>query len=140
MTRVLVTGVFDILHDEHVKFLKKAKSLGGQLIVGLESDARVRNIKGEGRPVNLQAIRQKNLQALKISDQVIILPEKFDSPDDHLRFLQKIKPNILAVSSHTAHLEEKRQLMAEIGGIVVVAHHHNPKVSTTLSLKKTPFC
>jgi len=37
-------------------------------------------------------------------------------------------------------LAEKRQLMAEIGGIVVVAHHHNPKVSTTLSLKKTPFC
>src|SRR3990172_12032671 len=51
---VLVTGVFDLLHDEHRNFLKVAKKAGDFLIVGLESDTRVRALKGVGRPVHDQ--------------------------------------------------------------------------------------
>lgn len=128
---VLVTGVFDILHAEHIKLLTKAKSLGQRLLVAIESDARVKRIKGEARPVNSQLVRQRNLANLKIADEVIILPEKFDDPQDHRQFLLKIRPDILAVSAHTTHLEEKQRLMAEIGGVVMVILPYNPNISST---------
>ncbi len=129
--RVLVTGVFDILHQEHVKFLKKARALGSELIVAVESDKRVRQIKGVGRPVNNQILRKKNLEKLNIASKVIILPEEFSHPEDHLKFLKQLKPDVLAVSSHTAHQKEKASLMAQVGGRLVVVHQHNPEVSTT---------
>jgi len=134
MTTVLVTGVFDLLHQEHLTFLKKAKQLGDRLVVGLETDRRVKRIKGENRPINQQALRQKNLEALKIADLVLILPEKFDELSDYRQFLQTVRPDILAVSSHTAHLSIKQRLMQEIGGKVVVAHQYNPQFSTSKML------
>ena len=134
--RVLVTGVFDILHKEHVKFLKKAKALGEELVIGIESDKRVREIKGKGRPVNSQEVRKKNLEKLGLADRVLILPEEFSQPTDHLKFLKKIKPDILAVSSHTAHQKEKAQLMRLVGGRLMVVHKHNLEVSTTKIIDK----
>jgi D-beta-D-heptose 7-phosphate kinase / D-beta-D-heptose 1-phosphate adenosyltransferase len=128
--RVLVTGVFDILHQEHVTFLQKAKQLG-YLVVAIECDERVKKIKGEGRPLNTQTVRQHNVEELGIADEVIILPEQFNNPDDHRRLLNQVKPTILAVSSHTAHLDRKQRLMQEIGGRVEVVHQHNPDISTT---------
>lgn len=132
---VLVTGVFDVIHGEHVKFLKKAKQLGDKLVVALESDYRVKKLKGKDRPINSQKIRKNNLEKLKLADKVMILPEKFDTPEDHLKFLRLIKPDILAVSSHTAHQKQKRHLMQMIGGELVVAHQHNPEISTTKLIK-----
>lgn len=128
--KILATGVFDILHQEHVNFLTKAKELG-ELVVGIESDVRVRKIKGEGRPINRQEIRKANLEALQIADEVFILPEAFDSPDTRLRLLKDLAPDVLAVSANTPHLENKARLMQEIGGRVEVVHQHNPNISTT---------
>lgn len=132
--RILATGVFDILHAEHISFLEKAKQLG-YLIVGLESDVRVRALKGEGRPINAQEIRKDNIEALGLADEVFILPEKFDTNEDRFRLLVEIKPDILAVSANTPHLESKARLMQEIGGTVQVVHQHNPALSTTLILQ-----
>lgn len=129
--KILATGVFDILHQEHIAFLRKAKELGGRLLVGIESDVRVREMKGEGRPINSQDIRQRNLEDLAIADEVFVLPEQFKTDEDHLALIRKINPDVLAVSSHTPFLVEKTRLMSEIGGRVVVVHEHNPKVSTT---------
>lgn len=128
--KVLATGVFDILHQEHITFLKKAKELGS-LYVGLESDVRVKKMKGEGRPINSQVIRKKNIEALGLADQVFILPETFDSPEERLKFLKELSPKVLAVSSHSLHLENKARLMQEIGGRVEIVHQHNPEFSTT---------
>lgn len=128
---VLVTGVFDILHREHEIFLKKAKEVGEVLIIGIESDARVRTLKGEGRPVNSATQRLATLEALAIADAVFVLPEQFNQPTHRRQLLMEIKPDVLAVSSHTDHLEAKRQLMAEIGGVVKIVHQHNPEISTT---------
>lgn len=128
--KVLVTGVFDILHQEHVSFLKKAKALG-YLVVGLESDVRVREMKGEGRPVNDQEERKKNLEGLKIADEVVILPETFSSPEERKKFLLEMLPTVLAVSSNSPHLENKARLMQEIGGRLEIVHQFNPKFSTT---------
>jgi cytidyltransferase-like protein len=133
---VLATGVFDVLHQEHANFLKKAKALGGKLIVGIECDVRVRATKGVGRPVYAEQVRLHNLQALGIADEVFILPEQFNKLDNYRALLAKIKPDILAVSSHTPHLDKKQALMAERGGRVEVVHQHNPAVSTTILLQQ----
>jgi len=134
-TRILVTGVFDVLHEEHTRFLKKAKKLGNELLIGVESDKRVREMKGKTRPINKEENRVTQLKKLGLADSIFILPEKFDKPLDHLLFLIKYKPKYLAVSSHTAYLEQKRKLMSFIGGEVKVVHRQNKKISTTKIIK-----
>ncbi len=136
MSNTLVTGVFDVLHAEHVNFLRKAKKLGGRLVIGIESDVRVRKLKGEGRPVNSEQDRKRAIEELGLAEEILILPEKFDSPDDHRQFLQKIQPDVLAVSSHTPNQSEKSRLMSELGGRLVVVYDHNPAVSTTQILQE----
>lgn len=131
-TIVLATGVFDIIHQEHVKFLTKAKAAGDLLIVGLETDKRVAEMKGEGRPVNSLITRIKNLQALCLADHVFSLPEQFNRQADWESFVQNLSPDIYAVSSHTNWLENKRTIMEKFGGQLVIVHQHNPKVSTTI--------
>ncbi|MBP7768362.1 adenylyltransferase/cytidyltransferase family protein [Candidatus Woesebacteria bacterium] len=133
---VLVTGVFDVLHEEHLNFLHKAKKLGTALLVGIESDVRVKLLKGEGRPINSERVRRTHLKELAIADEVFILPEKFSSIEDHRALLAKIKPAVLAVSSHTPFIENKRKLMAEVGGTVEIVHKQNKKISTTLILQR----
>ncbi|MCL4208346.1 adenylyltransferase/cytidyltransferase family protein [Patescibacteria group bacterium] len=133
---VLVTGVFDLLHEEHLNFLKKAKKLGNRLVIGIESDKRVKEIKGISRPVLSEQIRKKNLEKLLLADEVFILPEQFNKPEDHLNLIKKVGAKILAVSSHTAHLDKKQQIMEKVGGNVVVVHEHNPRVSTSILLEK----
>jgi len=134
--KVLATGVFDCLHQEHLNFLGKARAEGDFLVVGVESDARVRRLKGEGRPIQTQDRRGEALRKTGLVDQVILLPEKFDQPQDHRRFVRQVRPTVLAVSSHTPNLEAKRKIMAELGGEVKVVHQHNPKVSTTVFVSK----
>lgn len=136
MNKVLVTGVFDVLHKEHFNFLKKAKALGDYLIVGIESDVRVRQMKGKGRPIHSQAVRVANLKKISDIDEVFILPEQFSNPADHSALIQKIKPKYLAVSSHTQHLDKKEAILQQHGGKVVVVHTHNPLVSTTQILSQ----
>lgn len=129
--RVLATGVFDLLHSEHINFLNAAKQIGDILIVGIESDQRVKRLKGENRPIWNQEKRMAAVSALDFVDQVILLPEQFDSAADHEKFIQKIKPDILAVSSHSPHLAAKQKIMSKFGGRVEVVHQHNPEVSTS---------
>ena len=132
---VLVTGCFDVLHSEHKKFLTAAKALGGWLLVGLESDSRVRQLKGQGRPVNPLSQRLVNLRRLKIADYAFGLPENFATTAARRALIKRIHPDILAVSSHTPNLSVKRQLMRELGGQVKVVLKHNPDISTTKMLK-----
>lgn len=135
LKKVLVTGVFDVLHKEHLTFLKKAAALG-DLWIGIETDARVRHLKGEGRPINSQDVRQKNLENLSLAEQVFILPEEFSKPEHHRQLLLDVKPDILAVSSHSPHIDKKARLMQEIGGTLEVVHQHNPEISTTIILEQ----
>ncbi len=132
---VLVTGCFDILHSEHIKFLTAAKAVGDILLVGVESDQRVSQLKGLNRPVNSLKTRLKNLRQLGIADKVFSLPEKFSSPKDHLALINQIKPDILAVSSSTPHLATKRRIMKQFAGQVKIVLTHNPQISTSRMLK-----
>ena len=134
-TKVLVTGVFDVLHQEHINFLKAAKLEGDVLVVGLESDQRVKKLKGSSRPINPINLRLKNIRQLGIANKVFALPEKFNQPKEHLALLNQIKPDILAVSSHTPNLSAKRRLLNQIGGKVKVVHLENPELSTSKMIK-----
>lgn len=133
---VLVTGVFDLLHQEHQRFLKKAKAVGDFLVVGIESDVRVQQIKGKDRPIHNQEVRKANLETLGIADVVFILPEKFSHPSDHELLISQIQPDVLAVSSHSQHLEKKAVIVKKYGGEIKIVHQHNPKVSSTIIIER----
>ena len=120
--------------------MHSAKEVGDVLLVGIESDARVRRIKGEGRPINSQDKRKHNLETLNIADSVFILPEAFDKPEHHLALLESLQPSILAISSHTPHVAEKEALMKKIGGKVLVVREQNPAISTTKLLEQGDNC
>ena len=131
LKKVLVTGVFDVLHQEHKKFLRAAKKEGDYLIVGLETDNRVKKIKGESRPINSQEQRKTNLESLGIADEVFILPSEFTKKSDYQGLIKEISPNILAVSAHTLHLDVKEKIMNECGGKLKIVLNHNPRFSST---------
>lgn len=126
---VLVTGFFDLLHQEHLNFLEKARASGDVLFVAVESDARARLLKGEGRPVEPQALRLSHLSPY--ADFLISLDETFNNPAAFESLLAAVQPNILAVSSHTAHQDKKAALVAKYGGTLQVVHTHNPSISTS---------
>ncbi|MDP3758814.1 MAG: adenylyltransferase/cytidyltransferase family protein [Candidatus Daviesbacteria bacterium] len=95
---VLVGGCFDVLHPGHVIFLEKAKKKGDILIVLLEADEKVAELKGLNRPIHTQAMRAKVLSALQAVDYVVMLPFlKSESAYDGL--IRKIKPNVIALTS-----------------------------------------
>jgi len=132
---VLATGCFDLLHRAHKSFLAAAKKKGDLLVVGLETDKRVAELKGEGRPVNCWSARAAALTKLKAVDFLFPLPENFSQPREHLKILQLIKPQVLALSSNTPHLEKKKQLIKKVdGGFFVFPF--NPRYSTTRLLTK----
>ena len=88
--RVVVTnGCFDLLHVGHVRFLQEARELGDALVVGLNADTSVRELKGAGRPVNPESDRAEVLAALGCVDVVVVFPEKRAT-----RFLEAARPDI----------------------------------------------
>lgn len=135
-TIVLASGVFDILHQEHKKFLHQAKLIGDILLVGLETDQRTRQLKGKGRPVNTLIIRLRNLAKLTIADYVFSLPEDFGNSKIREEFILKLQPHILAVSDQAPHFGEKQRIMKLVGGKVLIVHAYNPAISTTKSIDK----
>src|SRR3990172_10738566 len=87
---VFTNGCFDILHVGHVRYLKSARALGDILIVGLNSDASVKRIKGDKRPIVPERERAEVLSSLRFVDYVVL----FDEPDPY-NTIAAIKPDIL---------------------------------------------
>lgn len=89
-TIVFTNGCFDILHRGHVEYLAQAADLGDKLIVGLNTDASVKRLKGESRPINDEKSRALLLSALQFVDAVVFFDE--DTPYELIKQLQ---PDIL---------------------------------------------
>ncbi len=87
---VFTNGVFDILHEGHIASLSEAASFGHVLIVAVNSDASVKRLKGEGRPVNHEDSRALLLASLVMTDAVILFDE--DTP---LNLIRDILPDVL---------------------------------------------
>ena len=95
MRKVFVNGTFDLLHRGHLDLLNYAKSLGEYVIVGIDSDERVKQMKGSSRPINCLMDRAHMLANLKSVDEV-----RFFGSDKELEGLVKeVKPDIMVVWS-----------------------------------------
>ena len=89
-TIVFTNGCFDILHRGHVEYLAQAADLGDKLIIGLNTDASVKRLKGESRPINNEKSRALLLSALQFVDVVVFFDE--DTPYE---LIKQVQPDIL---------------------------------------------
>lgn len=87
---VFTNGCFDIVHRGHIDYLSKAKELGSKLIIGLNTDASVKRLKGNDRPINNEDSRALLLAAFGFVDLIILFDE--ETPYDLINFIQ---PDIL---------------------------------------------
>ena len=92
---VFVNGCFDILHPGHIKLFETASSLGDYLIVAIDSDSKVKQMKGYSRPINNQKDRKFILESIRYIDEVKI----FYSKNELEQLVEKIKPDIMMVGS-----------------------------------------
>jgi len=95
MTKVFVNGTFDVLHRGHLALLDYARSIGDEVAVAIDTDARVREMKGESRPVNSCLDRQVMLLALKSVDKVF----SFSSDEELENLIKAYQPDIMIVGS-----------------------------------------
>ena len=128
---VVVTGVFDLLHIGHLRFLEAARHLGDTLIVGVEDDARVRRWKGADRPIMSEDDRCDLLAALRVVDRVFLISGERVDPDYYVELLHPLAPHYLAVTADDPFLAEKQTAMARIGVEVRVVTPRIENYSTT---------
>lgn len=93
MIKVWVNGTFDIVHLGHIQLLKRAAELGDFLIVGVDGDKRVKELKGEQRPINNIVSRITLLEAIKYVDRVVI----FDSDEQLETHIKTMRPAIMVI-------------------------------------------
>jgi len=134
---VFTNGVFDLIHSGHVDYLVKAKALGDILIVGMNSDASVRKIKGDKRPILKQDERSYILANLKPVDYVILFDE--DTPEN---LIKELIPDILVKGGDwTIDKIAGKDIVIKHGGevksIQFVSHQSTSKI-IDLILKRYP--
>src|SRR5215510_3850148 len=113
---VLANGCFDVLHVGHVRYLEGARAEGDVLIVGVNSDEQVRQLKGEGRPILSQVDRAEIVGALQSVNYVTI----FDEPTVE-ELLLAIKPDVHAKGTdYTVDTVPEREVVKSYGGRVVI--------------------
>ena len=113
---VLANGCFDLLHVGHVRYLHGAKALGGKLIVAMNADASVRQLKGDGRPLMPADERAEVIAALADVDAIVI----FDEPDVRA-LIREIRPDVQAKGTdYTRDTVPERDEVRSYGGRVEI--------------------
>jgi D-glycero-beta-D-manno-heptose 1-phosphate adenylyltransferase len=132
---ILANGNFDLLHVGHVRYLNGAKALGGKLVVAINSDASVRELKGEGRPVMPEHERAEIVAALADVDAVVIFPEL-----DVRAIIREIRPDVQAKGTdYTAESVPERDTVAECGGrVAIVGDPKDHSTSEILRMRLSP--
>lgn len=111
---VFTNGCFDILHAGHVRYLAQARALGDCLVLGLNSDASVRRLKGESRPVNAELDRAAVLSALRSVDFIVL----FDEPTAE-DLIEKVRPAVYAKGGdYTRETLPEAKIVEKYGGEV----------------------
>ncbi len=134
---VVATGIFDVLHVGHLRFLRAAREAGERLIVGVEDDSRTRARKGKGRPIVCVRERCELLAALEPVDGVFIVsgPPGLDPRSAYGELLEQLRPGVLAFTegdpASTGKCLVAERLGADVCAVAYVDGH-----STTLLLER----
>ena len=130
-TVVFTNGVFDILHQGHVRYLRAARAEGDALVVAVNSDRSTREIKGPDRPVNPEHERAEIVAALDMVDAVVV----FDEPDPH-RIISLLQPDVLVKGADwAADRIIGRDVVEARGGRVVRVEIVEGKSTTSILVK-----
>lgn len=109
--RIFVNGSFDVLHLGHLRLLNYARSLGDHLCVAIDTDRRIRELKGDNRPINNLHERKMMLQNLRCIDEVLV----FDSNQDLIHIMEAYKPDIIVKGSdHKETSQLSKQYCKEV--------------------------
>ena len=130
-TVVFTNGCFDILHAGHVRYLNAARAAGDVLVLGLNSDASVRRLKGESRPINSEEDRAEVLAGLAAVDYVVIFDEPTAEP-----LVELLKPDVYVKGGdYTVERLPEARIVASYGGETVLIPEV-PGRSSTNMIKK----
>ena len=125
---VFANGCFDLLHVGHVRFLEGARALGDLLVVGVNGDAQVRALKGEGRPCVPERERAELVAALRAVDLVTIFHEPTVT-----ELLIAIRPDVHAKGTdYAAHTVPEREVVRSFGGRVAIVGDPKDHSSTEM--------
>ncbi|UCF19116.1 MAG: D-glycero-beta-D-manno-heptose 1-phosphate adenylyltransferase [Gemmatimonadota bacterium] len=125
---IFTNGCFDILHRGHVEVLIAARALGDRLLVGLNSDASVRRLKGSGRPLQPEVDRAICLAALECVDAVVIFEQ--DTPKDLIALL---RPDAMVKGGdYTPQQLPEREVVEAAGGQVIILPYIGGRSTTEL--------
>jgi D-glycero-beta-D-manno-heptose 1-phosphate adenylyltransferase len=127
-TVALANGCFDVLHVGHVRYLEGARAEADVLVVGVNGDASVRRLKGEGRPVMPAGDRTVLVAALRAVDHVVVFEE-----DDVTRLLLELQPDVHCKGTdYTSETVPERDVVRSFGGRVAIVG--DPKDHDTSAL------
>lgn len=134
---VLGGGCFDVFHFGHLKYLQGAKSEGDFLIILLESDRFIKN-KKKRKPIHIQRERAEILAAIKFVDLVILLPF-FKNDQKYLKLVEKIKPQVIAVTEGDPQIKNKQRQASAIGAQLKVVSPFIKKFSSSKIIHHAGF-
>lgn len=128
---VLTSGSFDLPHIGHMRYLREARALGDVLIVGIDSDDKVRSRKGSDRPIMPERERAEMIAHSRYADLLVIKPE---SKERHL-LIKTVRPDILVISDRTGYDETVcAELRKYCGGIQLL--ESQAQTSTSANVRK----
>jgi rfaE bifunctional protein nucleotidyltransferase chain/domain len=125
---VLANGCFDLIHVGHIRYLKESKALGDILVVALNSDCSVHNLKGEGRPILTEEERVEIISSFYFVDYIIVFEEL-----NVEKILLALKPHVHAKGSdYTKESVPERETVLSYGGEIAITG--GPKVKNTSAI------
>ncbi len=120
-------GCYDILHVGHIRLLEYAKSIGDKLIVGIDSDKRIKSSKGESRPINNEQDRKFVLESIRFVDEVVV----FDTSDQLAEYIKNLNIATIVVGDD---YKDKYVIGSEYANVIFFPKL--PNISTSSILKK----
>lgn len=128
---VLTSGSFDLMHIGHMRYLRKARSLGGCLIVGVDSDEKIRAKKGEYKPVIPELERAEMVAHSRYADIITLKPKDAE----RWELIKLVRPDILVASKRNEHNEENERGLREFCGELIVLESQ-ATTSTSAQIRK----